>query len=224
MRGLIEHACSYKIKYTTPDGKEYVKPLLQGMPKMVFKQINNCIGLQWKFTCPYLYCEPCQRSATVNKDATLKGEKRKSCAFQRSVKVIDSLMFINSSMANMVSDMHVTREKTKVSLQATFPRTHAYMMDEGHDESTFELVCSGKLDFPYEMVTTWSDLEAKQIPSNSDFASALRGTDGLSPQEYSEFCNVWRKLKIKHCADLLRVYNILGENLERKKKQGQVNQ
>ena len=117
----------------------------------------------------------------------------------------------------MVDDMHVTREKTNLSLQETFPRTHAYMMDEGHDESTFELVCSGKLDFPYEMVTTWSDLEAKQIPSNSDFASSLKGTDGLTPQQYSEFCNVWRKLGIRHCADLLRIYNILGENFERKK-------
>ena len=121
-------------------------------------------------------------------------------------------------MANMVADMHVTREKTKLPLQQTFPRTHAYMMDEGHDESTFELVCTGKLDFPYEIVTTWTDLESRQIPSQSDFASSLKGTDGLSAQQYSEFCNIWGKLRIRHCADLLRIYNILGENLEKKNK------
>ena len=177
---------------------------------MIFKQINNCVGLSWKYACPYLDCEPCQRSTYENKDAKLKGEKRSSCAFKRRIKVVDSLLFINASMANMVKDMHIVREKTNLSLQKTFPRTHTYMTDEGYDESAFELVCNGKMDFPYESVTTWSEMEEKQMPSRDDFANSLRDTDGLSPEQYSEFCDTWRKLKIRNLADLLRVYNILG--------------
>ena len=179
---------------------------------MVFKEINNCIGLTWKFTCPFLNCNPCHRSAFENKDAKLKGEKRSSCPFRRRIKVVDSLLFTNSSMANMVQDLHVMRRNTNLSLQDTFPRTYMYMMDEGHDESTFELVCNGKLDFPYESVTTWSDMERKQMPSRSDFANSLRDSDGLSPERYSEFVNTWRKLGIRNLADLLRIYNILGKN------------
>ena len=188
---------------------------------MVFKQINQCIGLSFKFTCPYLECEPCNRSVSENKDAKLKGEKRSSCAFRRKIRFVDSLLFTNASMANMVKDMHVVREKTNLSLQDTFPRTYTYMMDEGHDESTFELVCNGKLDFPYERVTTWSAMEQKQIPSRTDFASSLRDTNDLSPERYSEFCNTWRKLKIKNLADLLRIYNILGKKKKLNKKNNQ---
>ena len=179
---------------------------------MVFKQINNCIGLSFKFTCPFLDCEPCNRSAIEKKDAKLKGEKRSSCAFRRKIKIVDSLLFTNTSMANMVKDLHVMKEKTNLSLQQTFPRTHMYMTDEGYDESTFELVCGGKLDFPYERVTTWSDMEQKQMPTRSDFANSLRDSDGLSPERYLEFANTWRKLKIRNLADLLRTYNILGKN------------
>ena len=123
-------------------------------------------------------------------------------------------------MANMINDLHVMRKNTNMPLQKTFPRTYTYMMDEGHDQSTFELVCEGKMEFPYERVNTWSDMEEKQIPTRSDFASSLRDSDGLSPQQYTEFCNLWRKLKIRNLADLLRVYNILGENqLKNKTKQ-----
>ena len=220
MRGLIEHAGSYNIQYTAADGTRYTKPLLDGQPRMVFKEINNCIGLTFKFACPYFNCEPCHRSASANKESKLKGEKRSSCAFQRSIKVVDAYLFTNSSMANMINDLHVMRKNTNMPLQKTFPRTYTYMMDEGHDQSTFELVCEGKMEFPYERVNTWSDMEEKQIPTRSDFASSLRDSDGLSPQQYTEFCNLWRKLKIRNLADLLRVYNILGENqLKNKTKQ-----
>ena len=110
----------------------------------------------------------------------------------------------------MIKDMHIMRNKTGQPLEETFRRTHMYMTQEGYDAEAFHLVTSSKLDFPYERVTSWTDMRQRGIPSPEDFRSSLRGTEGLNSQEYAIFCEIWHKLRFRHQADLLRVYNILG--------------
>ena len=44
-------------------------------------------------------------------------------------------------------------------------------------------------------------------PSPENFASVLRGHNGLTPEEYDEFLNLWNKFNIKSLAHLSFLYN-----------------
>ena len=197
------------IQYTSKKGGCYFKPLLRGDPKICFKSLQEVVGLTFQFNCPFEGSCPCSIPNHARKESRLKGEKSASCPFERKIKMVDALLFTQSSLQSMVTDVHESIEKRGVSLEEAFPSMYNYAQDHNFSPEMFQLSIQAKMDFPYELCSDWDLMSSYTSPPPPEaFASTLRDSAGLTDFEHREFCKIWHTFNIDNLTTLLRIYNI----------------
>merc|ERR1712030_297479 len=101
-----------------------------------------------------------------------------------TIKIKDSLPFLNSSLEKLVKNLKDKGLKEGKSIKDTFPNTYAYFKkDWNHiDEDAFELL-TRKGEYPYEYMNSWERMEETKLPSKEDYYSQLSGK-GISEKDY----------------------------------------
>ena len=206
MRALVAHGLNYTCTYTDLQGNPVVKKLLKEPPRVVFKDITQIISISFQFQCPFFNCYH-NKSAEEKKEDRLKGVKSAGCPYSRKIRLNDSNLYTNCSLENMVKDMNLVRQKTGLSLERTFKRTYDYM-SQHYDRETFEIVCSGKLFFPYQACESWQQMRDTTYVSREAFTNSLKGTGPLSETDHATFTRLWTKLGVTNLSGMLMFYNL----------------
>ena len=196
------------INYQRQDGTTESRPLLKAKPRAIFKSANEIVGITFQFNCPFEACF-CSISQVERERNKILGIPTGSCPFQRSYKIIDSCLFTSSSLSAMVDDLHSSNAKRNIPTSVGFPICYSYAQNNGYTENMFRLLTGNKLFFPYEMMTSWREMESVTTPPPPKaFASILRDSEGLTSSEHDIFCQVWQSFNIDSLASLLILYNI----------------
>ena len=147
-------------------------------------------------------------------EARLRGEKSQSCPFERRIRLVDSLLFAGASLDAMVQDLNETASKHQLPLRKAFPTCYQFAKANSYDEKMFKLMTSSKMNFPYEVCSSWESMcNIRTPPPANAFASSLRDSPGLTTSEHEEFCQIWEVFKIDSLASLLIFYNKLDTML-----------
>ena len=205
LRGLLDYACRENITYQSHDGGSYTRPLLVSAPKAIFRSENEPISLNWQFACPFELCS-CSMSHQDRKEMTMRGERYHPCPFDRRIKVIDSFLFINSSLDNLIKGVHEASEKEGLDLDGSFPVTMKFLREKNYSPRQISLVIKSKLKMPYESVTCYQDLLKTECPEPEAFVSLLRGTGNLGEEDMTTFKKIWQELKIPNLLSLYQLY------------------
>ena len=205
LRALIEYGASKLITYTDSRG-DYTVPLLAGEPKVLFKSQNEPISITFKFACPFRFCVCATPRATV-REQRLQGKKTKTCPFQRRIRFLDSCLITQSSLSAMIDDLHRVRTSRNASVEDMFPCTYRYAQTQGFSARQFLAIAKGKFYMPYEICSSAAVMRnITSPPAARSFASALRGSAGLSDDEMNEFNEIWRVLNITDLFHLQTIY------------------
>ena len=195
------------IEYTKSDGTLYARPLIKGIPKITFKNDNTPISISFQFHCPYEFCG-CTTSIKTREAMKARGERIHECGLRRRIRFLDSCLICPASLASMIDDLHIAREKEHMSLDDMFPNTYAYARSLDFTYEQFQALTSSKMTMPFEFVGSFETLESTtQPPSPSDFASLLKGSEGLNDEDMAEFTRNWN---LFGCRNLLQIYYIYG--------------
>ena len=95
---IVEFGMKHMITYERGDGSTYTLPLLKDKPRILFKSENAPITLQFRFVCPNESCI-CRLDSVEKEKQGLNG----CCPLQRSIKFIDSCLFIQTSLSNIIT-------------------------------------------------------------------------------------------------------------------------
>ena len=202
MRMLIEFGINHMMNYQRADGTIYQLPLIHGKPKILFKTENAPITLEFKFKCPRESCI-CRMSIFERVKHGLKG----SCVFKRSIRFIDSCLFIQSSLSNMVSDLHVAGKEEKLPVESTFRATYEYSLEMGYSHQQFVILTGSSLDIPYEFCTDYAKLVGTvNPPPSSAFQSLLTNKSSLNDDQYADFVHKWHLFGVKNLLQLYQIY------------------
>ena len=164
------------------------------------------MSLSFQFCCPFEFCS-CQLSAKEREERKRRGEFVKPCPFQRRIKILDSYLFIGAKLDDIVQQTHIAREKEGKSLETVFPSTLRFLQSKNLSERQIQLVIKKKFSMPYEMCESYRQLEEQvECPSSEQFASFLRGTEGLEETEMNNFREIWNELKIPNLLTLFSWY------------------
>ena len=205
LRALIEYGASKVITYTDLRG-DYTVPLLASEPKVLFKSLNEPISITFKFACPYRVCV-CKMSRVKAREQRLQGKKVDACPFQRRIRFLDSCLITQSSLSAMIDDLHRVRASRSASIENTFPCTYRYAQTQGFSTQQFHAIAKGKFHMPYEICSSAAVMRSiTSPPAANAFASALRGSTGLSNDEMDEFNEIWRVLNISDLFHLQTIY------------------
>ncbi|XP_071153082.1 uncharacterized protein [Mytilus edulis] len=110
-----------------------------------------------------------------------------------NLRFIDSLQFLNSSLATLTKNLADEGQKHFNYLSKTFP-----------DPDVFSLLLR-KGVFPYDYVDTEQKFEKPCLPSKEDFFNKL-GDTHISDEDYQFAQTVWDKLKVKTLGEYSDVY------------------
>ena len=199
---IVEFGMKHMITYERGDGSTYTLPLLKDRPKILFKSENAPITLQFRFVCPNESCI-CRLDSVEKEKQGLNG----CCPLQRSIKFIDSCLFIQTSLSNMVSDLHIARKEENISIESAFPATYDYCKTMNFSREQFLVLVESSLKIPYEYCNNFKTLaETITPPPPSAFQSLLNGKPSLTTEEYKEFLRIWDLLQVTSLWDLYRIY------------------
>ena len=107
-------------------------------------------GASFQFTCPREWCVCNTTTRSERIDRKMRGIEQDSCPFTRKIKLIDTLLFTNASVAKMVDNLHEARENEKLSLAQVFPSCRQYADSMNYTQEQFEAITNGKWLYPYE--------------------------------------------------------------------------
>ena len=203
---LINYGANEFIEYRRRDGTMYTRPLLQGVPQIIFKGQNSPIQIKFKFRCPFEDCS-CSRTISEKQAARLKGKLVKVCPFRRHIKFLDSCLVVPASLSAMVDDLHIAREKEGISLKDMFPRTYSFAQTQHLSDIMFSCLLR-KIPMPFELISSFEQLTSITSPPKPEqFASFLKGTTTITQEEMAVFTDTWNTLGV---SNLLEMYFYYG--------------
>ena len=123
---------------------------------------------------------------SFGKPSQMKKEKKKD--LKHRIRFVDSLKFMNSSLANLVKnlgkdDLHF--------LKRFFPNDVDLLSRKGV--------------FPYEWVDSFEKFDFPSLPEKDAFFSQLNG-EGISDEDFQHAQNVWQKFNMKNMGDYHDLY------------------
>ena len=202
LRSLMQYASKDVITYASQDGGSYTRSLLQGPPRAIFKSENEIVSLSFRFKCPFELCS-CQLSRVEREHLKLEGTRCVPCPFRRKIRFIDTFLFTNASLDKLIQGLHEARVKEKIPLERAFYSTVRYARSLNLSERQTEILISKKLKMPFESLTSVrSMMDQTTCPSAADFASVLKGEEGLNDQQMAEFRLVWDECGVQNLHQL----------------------
>ena len=146
----------------------------------------------------------------ITRDRLLKAKTRLiTCPYRRNIVFTDSLMFIQSSLAKMIDDLHIASDKEAIPLSQSFSCSKRYCDTVGFTTEQFERFIKNKLPIPYEFCTDYlSMVNQTTIPVRSSFRSILRGIEEITIEEHADFSAAWHDLGCANLLDLMLVYSV----------------
>ena len=194
----LTHLSDYHITYQRSDGSTYKKPLFSGPPEILMKNQQQVLSVSFAFTCPEERCShvlsPEQRA-----NNTAAGKPNPHCPMRRKVRLIDTISFLPFSLSTIIEDCHNACEAENLQLSQVFSCSKEFCTSQSYSDDQFLSFIRHKLAMPYEMISSFEALESvKSPPDKSQFASTLRGSTGISDQEYNHFVSVWKSLNIEN--------------------------
>jgi len=127
------------------------------------------------------------------------GENFRTIAFN-SFEFLDTLAFLQSSLAKLTSDYKNTNPSYSILKQTYLVKT-----DGKFDQEKFDMVLE-KSYYPYEYCTSIKQMEkTTKMPKKKYFYSSLTETT-ISDEEYLFAKSVWKKFKCKNLLDYCRIY------------------
>ena len=201
----MDYGCRAKITHTSENGDIFSRSLLVGPPRCLFKSESQAICVTFKFTCFHEKCS-CQLTYKNKQEMKRLGQKIVPCPFMRQIKIMDSFLFMGTSLNNIVQQVHQAGKKENLSVEEIFPSTIAFLRSENLTENQILLVIQKKFDMPHEAVRCYDDLLQEECPTKNQFKSSLRGTEGLTNEEMANFQLIWKELKVPDLAFLYSLY------------------
>ena len=127
------------------------------------------------------------------------GENFRTLSFN-SFEFIDSLAFLQSSLAQLASDLQSSNHDYKILKQTSLVKTGGKF-----DKEKYEMIL-GKSFFPYEFCQSLEQMySVKKIPKRKDFYSQL-SEKSISKEDHKFAKNVWKKFGCRHLVDYTLIY------------------
>jgi len=127
------------------------------------------------------------------------GEHFRTISF-RGYKFVDSLAFLQASLAQLAEDLSKTDHRYEVLRQ-----THLVKTSDSFDEKKFKLIL-GKSFFPYEYCTSFKKMrKTLSLPCQKDFYSKL-SEKSISDKDYAFAKTVWDTFQCKNLLDYTQLY------------------
>ena len=207
MRGILDYGMQEKITYIGHNDQVHTRPLLAGVPKVLFRSENEIISIDLRFSCPYDagLCT-CKMSKEEKEHEKAAGRILRPCPFKRRILMADSYLFLSFSLDKIIHEVNNAQIKENLSRETAFPCTMNFLHSQNFTEDQIALVLKKKISIPYEHLTSFESLTQTTMPTPEQFKSILRGTESLKPQEYEDFEEIWKKLAIPDLFTLLRLY------------------
>ena len=139
LRSILVYGTNYKLKFTK-NNKAYERPLLADQPKILFKNTEKPISISIKFSCLRDLCS-CRLSKKDRDVKLLNGHAMPpACPFKRRVKFCDSILLIQSSLAEIINNMHIGIQKDGIPLEKAFQCTKTYCDSQQYSREQFEVL------------------------------------------------------------------------------------
>ena len=127
------------------------------------------------------------------------GENFRTLSFN-SYEFIDSLAFMQSSLAQLASDLKTSNHDYKILKQTSLVKSNGKF-----DKEKYEMI-RGKSFFPYEYCKNLPQMySVKKLPKIKHFYSQL-SEKSISKEDHSFAKNVWKKFGCRHLVDYTLIY------------------
>jgi hypothetical protein len=114
----------------------------------------------------------------------------------RHLKIIDSLNFLNSSLANLVDDL---KDEDGAANPTTFECTAKQF---GADNLQ---LMAAKAPYPYSYFSGWDKFEETKLPPKEAYFNDLTNTE-ITDKEYARAKKIWRNLGLSNLGELHNAY------------------
>ena len=132
------------------------------------------------------------------------GENFRTLSFN-SYEFIDSLAFMQSSLAQLASDLKTSNHDYKILKQTSLVKSNGKF-----DKEKYEMIL-GKSFFPYEYCKNLPQMySVKKLPKIKHFYSQL-SEKSISKEDHSFAKNVWKKFGCRHLVDYTLIYCKINE-------------
>ena len=121
-----------------------------------------------------------------------------------NIQFLDSLQFINESLAQIVKNLQVANYK--------FPITTNIFREQIANSEERKSLLLRKGVFPYDYFDDMKKLDDKYLPEKEQFYSTLT-QDHISNEDYQHACNIWDQFNIKNFGEYHDFYLILDTTL-----------
>ena len=132
------------------------------------------------------------------------------------IKIIDTLKYYQTSLANMSSTATATEKKNIKEAVDFFLKKHSYFsniwtcLDQTNKEKILEIISKGKGAFPYERIVDLNSLDI--VPENeffeyTEFFSKLNGHN-IPLEIYEDMKYLYSILKMRNLGDMNGLYNM----------------
>ena len=189
------------------------KPYIHKTPRLLLKDSQSPITLSFRFECPDgANCIACNPPAS--RDKRTPNTPAPYCLYNRRIVFIDSCLQLKNSLANCISDLNSVAETTNTPLHKIFPATFAFATEVGYNAEQFQTLVSAKMQFPFSLCTSISNLrQYTTIPPIEFFSDKLSNRTAVDTQSYETFSRIWSTLKFQSLLDCLWLYSLADSTL-----------
>ena len=191
------------------------RPLLKKAPRLLLRDAQTVLSIDFQFSCLDASCVPCQQKAQeiANKRKGKRTSARKgfytknSCIYARSLKIHDINLIFQTSLDAGISDLTETAKTRNIPIKDILKNTYSFGRELGLNDSDAIKFATQKLQMPFSLFKSAKQMAAiTQPPPREAFINILSNTNQcLDIEQYTQFLWAWNALK---CQNLLHIENI----------------
>ena len=132
------------------------------------------------------------------------------------VKIIDTLKYYQTSLANIFSTMTLEEKENTVKTVDSFLKKHSYFsniwqsLDQNNKDKILEIISKGKGAIPYELIVDINSLDIvpeKDFFDYTEFYSKLNACN-IPVKIYEDMKFLYETLKMRKLGDMNDLYNM----------------
>ena len=190
------------------DGQIKRKPMVKKGARVLMKNANTPISIDFQFQCPLQTCNACHLDKEQEKSMRKENKPLPVCVYARTVSFRDSYSIVPHSLDTLVKDLHSVSRKTGKPLRCLFKNTYTFAKNANFTDEQFQAWVQSKLVMPFNLLTDIDKIKSyTSPPPKHEFLNLLSNSNTpITDSDYSVFVNIWETLEIRSLLDLLWIY------------------
>lgn len=182
------------------------KPLLRTAPKLLLKNSEQILSVEFRFNCLQSDCRPCVKRKARSKRQRRNCREDEACVFDRTVRCLDVMLITNSALQKAVQDMTLAASADNIPLQTVFAHTYKYARDRGLTHTQASEFCTAKMPMPFSkhFLSAQHLSSVTSPPPRHEFLNEIsNSTENISEIEYQNFLNGWNFFNCQNLLELI---------------------